>query len=314
MEQTMNCMDYPLILRQHRPMQSTEKGDGFQGQRIVVLPGEVVTRARRHPLLAGLLPTDVGSFPTAAGHLRRRVAGVDQAIFIYCSSGGGWCELAGTQHAVRAGELLVIPPGTPHAYGADENAPWTIHWLHVSGNNVPATLEELGTTATRPVLYLGEDSRLLGLFDEVLEAIEPGYTPARLLYAAHALAHLLGTMIWLRHENFRGEPDLHQKITRSIAYMKQHLGKPLRTAYLASQANLSSSHYGALFKQQTGYSPIDYFIRLRMHQACQLLDTTSFSIKEIATRLGYQDPFYFSRAFRSVNKVAPTEYRRLHKG
>ena len=59
---------------------------------------------------------------------------------------------------------------------------------------------------------------------------------------------------------------------------------------------------------------MDYFNRLRMHQACQLLDTTSFSIKEIATRLGYQDPFYFSRAFRSVNKVAPTEYRRLHKG
>ena len=44
---------------------------------------------------------------------------------------------------------------------------------------------------------------------------------------------------------------------------------------MASAANLSRSQFVALFWQQTGYAPIDYFIRLRMHRACQLLDTTT---------------------------------------
>jgi len=51
-----------------------------------------------------------------------------------------------------------------------------------------------------------------------------------------------------------------------------------------------------------------------MHSACQLLDTTGMSVKDIATSLGYDDPLYFSRAFRMVSETSPTEYRRIRKG
>ncbi len=96
--------------------------------------------------------------------------------------------------------------------------------------------------------------------------------------------------------------------------MKQHLEKPLRLSTLATLANLSPSHYTALFKHHTGYAPIDYFIRLRMHYAGQLLDTTNLPIKKIAASLGYDDQFYFSRMFKAVNEASPTEYRLMHKG
>ena len=72
--------------------------------------------------------------------------------------------------------------------------------------------------------------------------------------------------------------------------------------------------YVELFKQQTGYAPIDYFIRLRMHRACQFLDNTGMSVKAIATTLGYEDPLYFSRLFRTVNEASPIAYRRMRKG
>jgi len=295
-------------------MNRPQKGEGFPGQRIVVLPREVLARAGKHPLLRGLLPTDVGYFPKAARHLRARPAGVEPAIFIYCLRGRGWCDLGGNRHLVQAGDLLVIPPKLPHAYGADDKQPWTIHWAHVTGGNVASVLSELGATVERPVLPLGENPQLLALFEEMLELLEHGYTPARLLYAAQTLAHLVGVIIWQWRENFRGMPDAPQKIARSIAYMKQHLDKTLNVAALAALANLSRSHYTALFRQQTGYSPMDYFIRLRMHQACQWLDTTPCSVKEVAARLGYADQFYFSRAFRKVNRIAPTAYRLQHKG
>ncbi len=101
------------------------------------------------------------------------------------------------------------------------------------------------------------------------------------------------------------------RIEQSITYMAQHLDKPLQVATLAAQANVSPSHFFfALFKRRIGSAPIDYFpTRLRMQRACHLLEQTSLSVKEIAAELGYDDPFYFSRVFKSVNRMAPSDYR-----
>ncbi len=222
--------------------------------------------------------------------------------------------MGGQRHGIETGDLLVIPPEVPHAYGADDARPWTIPWAHAAGTAVPLYMTELSVSVERPVLYLGEEPRLLALFEELLELMEHGYAPAQLMYAAQILAHLLGVMIWHRQQQWRGDPDPQQKIARSIAYMKQHLSQPLHVPNLAAMANLSASHYTALFKKQTGYAPIDYLIRLRMHQACQLLDTTELNVKEIAAQLGYNDPFYFSRLFKAVNEASPSEYRLMHKG
>ncbi len=103
--------------------------------------------------------------------------------------------------------------------------------------------------------------------------------------------------------------DALEKIERSIAYMRQNLCQSLQVARLAALVNVSSSHYFALFKRHTGSAPIDYFIRLRMDHARRLLDTTPLSVKGVAAALGYDDPFYFSRLFKSVNHIAPSDYR-----
>jgi len=110
------------------------------------------------------------------------------------------------------------------------------------------------------------------------------------------------------------ESEVVRKIEQSIAYMMRHLDEPLQVATLAARVNISPSHFFALFKRQIGCAPIDYFIRLRMQHACRLLDETVLSVKEVAATLGYEDPFYFSRIFKSVNSVAPSEYRLLRNG
>jgi AraC-like DNA-binding protein len=110
------------------------------------------------------------------------------------------------------------------------------------------------------------------------------------------------------------ESEAVRKIEQSIAYMLRHLDEPLQVATLAARASISPSHFFALFKRQIGCAPIDYFIRLRMQHACRLLDETVLSVKEVSATLGYDDPFYFSRIFKSVNHVAPSEYRLLKNG
>src|SRR5215469_13517781 len=106
------------------------------------------------------------------------------------------------------------------------------------------------------------------------------------------------------------DSDNAGRIGRSIAYMVEHLNEPLQVSTLAAQASVSTSHFFALFKRQMGTAPIDFFIRLRMNHARELLDSTRSSVKEIAATMGYDDPFYFSRVFKSVHQVAPAEYRR----
>jgi AraC-like DNA-binding protein len=104
-----------------------------------------------------------------------------------------------------------------------------------------------------------------------------------------------------------------KRIEGTIRYMMQHLNHSLQASDLAALANISLSHYFALFKRATGSAPIDFFIRLRMKRACELLETTSLKIKEIADQLGYDDPFYFSKLFKSVNGMAPTDYRKARQ-
>lgn len=98
-------------------------------------------------------------------------------------------------------------------------------------------------------------------------------------------------------------------IEESVLYMLQHLNRPLRVATLAARAHLCKSHFSALFKRYVGGAPIDYFIRLRLQQACQLLENTEMSVKSIAYTLGYDDPFYFSRLFKSFIRMSPTTYK-----
>jgi AraC-like DNA-binding protein len=100
-----------------------------------------------------------------------------------------------------------------------------------------------------------------------------------------------------------------RKIEQSIAFMTRHFNQPLHVARLAKAAHISPSHFFVLFKRWTGFSPIDYLIRLRMREACRLLGSTALSVKEIAAEMGYEDPFYFSRVFKAVHGLAPTDYR-----
>lgn len=315
MDETMNGMDDTLIhprLAEDLNADNEAVVERFPWQR-VVLPRSVVADGLKRPLLSGLLPTDIGSFTRASQHYCSREGGSAQAIFAYCVAGSGWGDVGSRSMPVRAGELLVLPPGTPHAYASNPSDPWTIHWFHVTGQHVSPFLKELEIGADPAVIYIGQEPGLVALFQEALNVVEQGYSSSQLLQASHALGHLLSLFVVKRRERWRHEPDAVQSVAATIEFMKSHLDRSLSVRHLASLASLSPSHYSALFKRQTGYAPIDYFTRLRMHRACQLLEGTPHSIKTIAAMFGYEDSMYFSRVFKQVNEVSPTEYRRSRK-
>ncbi len=168
----------------------------FADQQVVELAGSVIQRAvRQWPMLSGLLASGAAYSPRAAGQIHRPPAGDDDAVLIYCTRGGGWCEVNDQRQPVHRGDLLVLPPRVPHACGAHRSNPWTIHWAHALGSRVPDYLRALGVDAEHPVMRLGEDLPVLSLLNEVRQNLQTGPAPWNVFHAAHTLGHLLSVLI-----------------------------------------------------------------------------------------------------------------------
>ncbi|MGX7155721.1 helix-turn-helix domain-containing protein, partial [Enterococcus rivorum] len=98
-------------------------------------------------------------------------------------------------------------------------------------------------------------------------------------------------------------------LTKSIRFMNENISKDLTLFELSKHLNISQSYVSAIFKKYLNKSPIDYFIEIRIEQACKYLKMTDLKIYEIAKKVGYQDPYYFSRIFKKLTSYSPKEYR-----
>lgn len=284
--------------------------DGFPGERLTVVPPAIVDRCRSLPIVRDLYVTDVGHFPSARHHFVERPSGASETIFIYCTDGAGWCKMDRRRHSVSEGWALFIPASTPHIYGADEDVPWSILWTHVAGRHVPDYLDALDVSVESPLVHVPDTRLVVEAFEEVYSHVHHGYTDDRLLGLSTALSRLFGRLkINERAPDEKGR-EREERILQSIQYMRDHIGQPCDLEELAEVARFSPSHYSHLFKEQTNASPIQFFIRLKMQRACELLHTTNQTVESIARQVGYTDPFHFSRMFKKVIGKSPSEYRK----
>ncbi len=246
---------------------------GFPRQRMIVLPRPLVNQALARYLPMALIPSDVGYFPKAVNHFVDRPSGLPQTIFILCVSGRGWLKIGGRQFDVSPGQLAVLPPNEAHCYGADQTSPWTIYWCHAAGSATQHFLAELRCGDFMPVLDVAGYLDLVPLFEQMTDVLGRGYRMAHLQLAAMTLAHLLAQAVESARSPLTARRQHDMEMV--VAYMRrrQHTGVTVRE--LAELSNLSASHFMALFKQTTGYAPLDYFIRLKMRRAAELLDTTA---------------------------------------
>lgn len=280
--------------------------DGFPGQRLRVLPRPLVADARRRPATSQVLVTDVGFFPRASQHGRARPQGAPQNIVMVCAAGRGSCSLRSGVHHVRAGEALVIPAGEPHTYEADPDDPWTIWWMHVVGHAVPALFATMAATVQRPVVRLGDQPRVVALMDTVLRRMERDETMSSLVAASGAAWHALALIGADQRTGSAGGTD---PVESALEFLRANVSERISVPELAEMAGLSQSHFAARFRRATGFGVLEYQTRLRMAAARELLDTTDRTVGSIGQQVGYPDPLYFSRQFRRIHSMSPSEYR-----
>jgi AraC family transcriptional regulator of arabinose operon len=252
------------------------------------------------------------------GHFRRdksyyawRPGGAEDWLLILTVAGGGRIRFGKNETALPRGTAMLIRPGTVQDYFTDP-APgrWELLWAHfVPPSHWPDLLDW-------PEIYPG-----IGLLTAQQSAVRSGaigalrravlfshrHWPTRESFSANALHE---TLLWLDLENPRSSNvSLDSRVRRALDFMTSDPRRPLRLNQVARAAALSPSRLSELFSAQVGMSPRRYWERHRLERARELLSRTQSSVAEVATAVGFPDPFYFSTRFRRVMGKSPRAFR-----
>lgn len=103
--------------------------------------------------------------------------------------------------------------------------------------------------------------------------------------------------------------DIPPQLAEAVRIFEFNLGKPVGIRRIAAELNLPEARLAAMFKEHFGVTPKRYQVELRRKRAEQLLRESSLPIKEIAQRLGYGAPQFFTREFDKDHGCSPRAFR-----
>lgn len=282
------------------------------GSSRVVLPLELTRQLAHHPLTQHLYPLAYGHYLQAYGHTATRQHHNDY-LLLFCHQGRGTFQLNHLQQPVHgelsAGQLLLIPQSVAHHYEADKTDPWSLYWLHFQGTSAHAAFSSLALSVTNPTLSIQRWRTLLPLVTDLLNLQHQRFTIAGGVLAATLLQHLMAQLPLLIEPSSAASFSL----TALERYMRDNCHRDLQLDDFAAFTGLSRYHFAKKFKVLTGTAPMRYFNQIKINLACQLLDTTTDSIRTIAQAVGFDDPYYFSRLFKKTMGIAPQYYRDSHQ-
>ena len=296
-------------------MKTIKRRDGFEGQKMINLPETVWKKViRDNAVLGQLYIKHIGYFPNATDHYREWDNGCPDNILIYCLRGKGWYELGKKRFEVSVNEFIIIPAiKSSLRYGADENDPWTIYWIHFSGRDIDTFNRsfDIGMfDGPQPIIF---NEKGLQIWNMMYQNLEMGYSKENLTNTNLWLHSFIATFLYPDRQVNEKKQDAKNLINDTILYMQSELHRQLSVEDMALKQGLSVSHFSSLFRKATGMAPIDYFIHLKLQKACLLLYSSNMKVKKVAAEIGYNDPYYFSRLFKKYMKVSPDQYRALQK-
>ena len=255
----------------------------------------------------------LGELEQDAGYRVRRSQGAADWLLLHTVAGAGILRGAdGASLTVRPGQAALLAPRALHDYGTDPSAGrWRLLYSHF---HPPATWLAL---LDWPEIAPGIGTIRLGTEVEVRvrQALRGAARAARLAVGRPELFALNGieaALLWYDTQNPRRH-QLDERVLAVLEHIDAHLATDLDAAELARVAHLSPSRLSHLFTAQVGTSLARYVEAQRLELAARLLEMTPEPVADIAGRVGFRDPLYFSRRFRTLRAVSPSEHRARHR-
>jgi len=203
--------------------------------------------------------------------------------------------------------LMIWPPGKPQYYG--NPAQQFYHsWIHCEGSKIKRMLRLSRLPLLTP-FHVPEPSPfqqcLLDVYRELVSYVQPDL---------HIVENLLENC--LRELSRQIAPQekqirIPERLLATRQLINSHASQPLTLSDLAQFSGMSAPYFCSQFRKFFGLAPVEYLIQHRMLLAARLLADRNLTIAEIATRVGYNDPFFFSKMFKKHFGCPPREMRSL---
>ena len=214
-----------------------------------------------------------------------------------CLDGWGYVGVNGQWVRCEAGMVYLTPPGVFHAYYAVEESCWKTCWViyRQEGDERPAI------ESACPLLIRADAQDLAhaiqGLYRESV-----GQAGAGIMYSWAQLVHLYARRIISQSSHEARLHRLWEMVNTDIAY-------PWNSRELAARAGMSTEHLRRLCQQYNGCSPMRHVTVLRMRHAAVMLSSDAYTVESVAYRVGFENPYAFSTAFKRFWGIAPSLYR-----
>ncbi len=241
------------------------------------------------------------------GSLRKN-GRVDYHI-LYIAHGVCYLQTENGQTQVGAGGVVLFRPGEMQCYNflaADQSVSY---YIHFTGTGCEQLLDKLGLRALRVF-----DMGISETYEEIAAKMVREYTMKRPHWESFAagclyeMLALIARQYALRHDKVSVESE--SRISAACRKLYENLASPPSIAQLAAESCLSVSRFSHLFSEVVGKSPNEFLLCLRMERACELLESSSLPIREIAQSVGCADQNYFSRLFKERIGCSPSQYRK----
>ncbi len=231
----------------------------------------------------------------------------DFYLLHYIVSGNGTYVVGDHEYKLGAGDCFLSYPHREVSYFADARNPWEYAWVGFSGTEAAMILGATDFTQDEP--YIRDTSH----GEKILELIREIYLAKGNSFSAGInMTGKLYELLSLFVEDSSAEPvqmGARLYVQSAMEYITENYAGPITIEEISDYVGISRSQLFRCFQQVTGISPKEYLTQYRIKKACQLLTQTSFSMTAIANSLGFENSLYFSKAFRKVQGVSPSEYR-----
>lgn len=229
---------------------------------------------------------------------------------LYIAAGKAHFHFDGKEQIVTAGHMVLYRPKEPQKYeyyGEDQTE---VYWVHFTGGNVTNILRSYGLSDDKRVFYCGSALDYRNLFRTMINELQM----CRENYAEMLEMYLRQVFIML-HRYFltsltTNNSHAVEEIDRATLYFNEHYNENINIDEYAQSNHVSVSWFIRNFKHCTGSTPMQYILSKRIYNAEILLQNSSYNLTEIADIIGYDNPLYFSRIFKKVKGISPSEYRK----